>query len=165
MIEHDLVIDSRYFSNKHSSTHFTFNLNDYQGYPGKVYKKVVSVELTAFSLNSSLGFSEFNTEHYFILDIEELNNRVLSNVPHANGSFAVLYYMPYRRPNKYDSSRDYLNIRLIKGKDFDNKIRTFDIPLDSLSRLSVRLKSASTFDLLQFSPLFFTMKFKITTLI
>lgn len=158
MIEHVLFIDSRYATITKSPTEFIVNMNGDHVDPGIVFKKVVSVELTAFSVNTTTGLSQNNDEHYLILDIEELNNRVLSNVPHATGMFAVLYYNPSQN-----------NTQLIKGQDFDMKIRTFDTPLDSLSRLSFSIKAAhstsSAYSMQNFpADGYFTMIFKVKTL-
>lgn len=158
MIEHTLFIDSRYATIIKSATEFVVTMNGDNINPGVLFKRVVSVELTAFSMNTTIGLSENNSEHYIILDIDELNNRVLSNVPHGNGKFAVLYYPP-------NSS----NVQLIKGQDYDNKIRVFDNPLDSLSRLSFSIKAARASNGVEY-PMsnfdgYFTMIFKIKTLI
>lgn len=157
MIEHTLFIDSRYATIIKSPTEFIVNMNGDHVFPGTVFKKVVSVELTAFSVNTTTGLSQNNDEHYMVLDIQELNNRVLSNVPYASGKFAVMYYTPSQN-----------NIQLIKGQDFDIKVRTFDTPLDSLSRLSFSIKAAhsplsSSYSMDNFTG-YFTMIFKVKTL-
>lgn len=173
MIEHILFIDSRFANVRKSPTEFSviFNgenieqktgtqeiLGRYNN-PGEVFRNVVSVELTSFTMSTSANLSANNEEHYIVMDVNELNNRVVSNVPHANGSFAILFYNNTRTGY----------VQLIKGQDFDQKIRTFENPLDSLSRLTFNIKPARAYGVDGMYPVhdnfdgYFTMIFKIKT--
>lgn len=174
MIEHTLFVDSRFATVRKSATEFSILMNGENkeinqdnnnvigtyNDPGEIFRKVVSVELTAFTVNTTANLSADNDEHYLIMNIDELNNRVLSNVPLANHAFAVIYYKPNEN-----------NIQLIKGYDFDPKIRTFDTPLDSLSRLTFHIHPAraygtpETYSLSGIFDGYFTMIFKIKTLV
>jgi len=173
MTEHTLFVDSRYATLRKSSTEFSILMNSENverdtnnkeniigtyNDPGEIFRKVISVELTAFTINTTSNLSENNSEHYLILDIDELNNRIVSNVPVANHAFAVMYY----KPNE-------TNVQMIKGFDFDPKIRKFDTPLDSLSRLTIHIRPAREYGTPMTYPIadhfdgYFTMIFKIKT--
>ena len=174
MIEHILFIDSRFASIRKSSTEFSVVMNGENvetqsaspstvlgtyNCPGEIFRNVVSVELTSLTMSTTNNLSDQNAEHYVVLDIDELNNRVISNVPHANGTFAVLFY----------NNDDTNSVCLIKGQDFDQKIRVFDTPLDSLSRLTFNIKPARAYGTPTMHPIgdtfdgYFTMIFKIKT--
>ena len=153
LIEHTLFVDSRDAHIIRSNVDFSILLNGENTYPGEIYKNVVSVEMTSVSFTDGQTLSTGN-EHYFVLDIEELSNRIRSNAPNANRSFATIYY---------DPTTDGLN--LIKGHDFDVKVTTFNPPLSSLSRLSVRILSGNDKVPVNTSYTgYFTMMFKIKTL-
>ena len=172
MNEHTLFVDSRFASVRKSPTEFSVIFNgenverDSNGEllgtyncPGQVFRNVMSVELTSFTISTTANLSYNQTQHYIVLDIDELNNRVISNVPHANGSFAVVFY----------NNAQTGSVQLIKGQDFDQKIRVFDNPLDSLSRLTFKIKPARAHGEPVFWPIedrfdgYFTMIFKIKT--
>lgn len=134
--EHILFIDSRFAdgaSNVDFSVIFNKSIQTHtSGYPTQVFKNVSSVELTAFSIHTDcLGDPN---ETYLVLDIEELNNRVHSNVPEVNQSFAIMYLDRDTTPHE----------KSFKGHDFDIKIKKFDPPLSSLSRLTIKVKNASS---------------------
>jgi len=134
--QHVLFIDSRYAdgaSNVDFSVIFNKSVQTHtSGYPTQVFKNVSAVELTAFSIHSGcLGDTD---ETYLALDIEELNNRLHSNVPEVNQCFAIMYL------DKESSPKE----KSFKGQDFDIKVKKFDPPLSSLSRLTVKLKNASS---------------------
>lgn len=176
MSEHILFIDSRFANVRKSSTEFSviFNgenversatddgvvLGTYNN-PGEVFRNVMSVELTSFTMSTNANLSYNDEEHYVVVDINELNNRVVSNVPHANGSFAILFYN--------NNNTQPHSVQLIKGQDFDQKIRVFDNPLDSLSRLTFDIKPARAYGAPTMYPIhenfegYFTMIFKIKT--
>lgn len=110
------------------------------------FKNVTSVELKGLSIQNT------NSHPYIVLDIQELNNRLYSNVPVVNQSFCVIYCEE--------------NKRFIKGSDFDNKIIHFNPPLSELNRLTIKLKQATgTNDTNVFieDPGLVTMIFEITT--
>lgn len=171
--EHVLFIDSRFAHVRKSPTEFSVIFNgenvEYKtgtdeilgryNNPGEVFRNVISVELTSFTMSTSANLSSNDAEHYIVMDVNELNNRVVSNVPHANGSFAVLFYNNIRTGS----------VQLIKGQDFDQKIRTFENPLDSLSRMTFNIKPARAYGVDGMYPVhekfdgYFTMIFKIKT--
>ena len=62
------------------------------------------------------------------MDVDELNNNTYSNVPAGNRSFAVIHTV-----------HDSFN-RTVKF-DYQDKIRFFEPPLNTLSRLTVHFKS------------------------
>lgn len=134
--QHILFIDSRFAegeSNVNFSVIFNKSIQTHtSGYPTQVFKNVTSVEMTAFSIHTSCLNDP--GENYVIIDIEELNNRIHSNVPEANQCFAIMYLD--NEPNPKEKS--------FKGQDFDSKIKYFDPPLSSLSRLTVKLKNPTT---------------------
>ena len=148
MKEHTLFIDSRNAHIKKSNIDFAILLNGDDMYPGDAYKNVVSVELTAMTITN---VDPLKNEPYIVLDIAELNNRVYSNVPIAHQCFAIILI---------DHSST-TNTQMIRGTDFDEKIVTFDTPLSTLSRLSIKITGKSI-------PIdydgYFTMIFKIKTL-
>lgn len=173
MIEHTLFVDSRFATVRKSATEFSVLMNGENkeidpsnnnvlgtyNDPGEIFRNVVSVELTAFTVSTTTGLSANDAEHYLVLDIDELNNRVLSNVPISNHAFAIMYYKPNEN-----------NAQLIKGYDFDPKIRKFDTPLDSLSRLTFHIHPAraygtpNAYSISENFNGYFTMIFKIKTL-
>ena len=140
MTEHVLFIDSREeFTGSTSNVDFSVLFNRATGghtggYPTQSFKNVTSVELTGFSVNR---YTNTTDENYLVLDIEELNNRLHSNVPEANQAFATIYID--------DPSRQ----KSFKGHDFDVKKVQFDPPLSSLSRLTIKVKNPSTRELIE----------------
>lgn len=133
MTEHVLFIDSR-FADSQSNVDFSVIFNKATdthtgGYPTQIFKNVTSVELTGFSVNA---YENSTDENYLVLDIEELNNRLHSNVPEANQAFATIYV---DNPTIQKS---------FKGHDFDEKKVRFDPPLSSLSRLTIKVKNPYT---------------------
>jgi hypothetical protein len=133
MNEHVLFIDSR-FSDSTSNVDFDVIFNKATnthtgGYPTQIFKNVTSIELTAFSVHA---YTSDTNENYVVMDIDELNNRMHSNVPEVNQSFAIVYI------DNPGTERNY------KGHDFDDKIVKFDPPLSSLSRLTIKLKNPLT---------------------
>lgn len=150
MSEHTLFIDSRNAHIVKSNVEFSILLNSAESCPGVLFKNVTSVELVGISIKND----GLTSEPYVILDIEELNNRIHSNVPTANRTFGVLYLDNTSTHTQY-----------IKGQDFDAKVRTFNPPLDSLSRLTVRLLSGNPSSPLDASyDGYLTMIFKIKTI-
>lgn len=155
MTEHILFIDSRNAQQGKSNIEFSILLNSPDSFPGEVYKNVISVELTGFSIRTDEDSAPLSMDPYIILDIEELNNRIRSNVQTANRAFCIIYVNPSQP-----------NVQYIRGQDFDTKIRRYNPPLDSLSRLTVRILSGNGD-----SPTnpdfvgFFTMIFKIKTIL
>ena len=145
MTEHVLFIDSREeFTGSTSNVDFSVLFNRATGghtggYPTQSFKNVTSVELTGFSVNKPFltENTENTDENYLVLDIEELNNRLHSNVPEANQAFATIYID--------DPSRQ----KSFKGHDFDVKKVQFDPPLSSLSRLTIKVKNPSTRELIE----------------
>tara|TARA_Y100000816_G_C26082594_1_gene570818 strand:- start:894 stop:1436 length:543 start_codon:yes stop_codon:yes gene_type:complete len=99
------------------------------------FKNVASVELKGISINyidTDTG-TDATRSTYIILDIEELNNRVNSNVPMVNSTFCTIYCEEGKR--------------FIKGSDFDNKTVYFNPPLSELSRLTIKVKRIDDSDL------------------
>ena len=138
--EHILFIDSR-FSDSISNVDFSVIFNKsttanthFGGYPTQVFKNVTSVELTAISMNA---YPSLTDENYVVLDIDELNNRMHSNVPEVNQSFAVVY------TDRATDQKSY------KGHDFDIKQISFDPPMSSLSRLTIKLKNPMTREVIE----------------
>lgn len=179
MNEHVLFIDSRFANVRKSNVEFSVIFNGENeersivdsvggGFPvlgvyncpGEVFRNVTSVELTSFTISTTNNLSHDATEHYIVMDIDELNSRIVSNVPHVNGTFAVLFY---------NNNASAGSVQLIKGQDFDQKIRVFDNPLDSLSRLTFKIKAARGYGVPLSWPIderfegYFTMIFKIKT--
>jgi hypothetical protein len=91
--------------------------------PGEVFREVASVELHAIRFDGTSL-----TVPYVIMDVDELNNNTYSNVPAGNRSFAVIHTV-----------HDSFN-RTVKF-DYQDKIRFFEPPLNTLSRLTVHFKS------------------------
>ena len=133
--KHILFIDSRFADGSNVDYSVIFNKSTEthaSGYPTQVFKNVTSVELTAISVHADcLGDP---TENYLVIDIDELNNRMHSNVPSINQCFATLYIDPGSPPIE----------KSFKGHDFDIKAKTFNPPLSSLSRLTIKLKNPNT---------------------
>jgi len=153
MTEHTLFVDSRMASQSVSNLEFSILLNGGEGtVPGEKFKNVTSVEMTALTFSDPYILEGY--EHYFILAIEELNNRLISNVPNADNSFAVVYYNPSQSGSA----------QFVKGQDFDSKIRTFDPPLNSLSRLTMQIRSGIDMGVNTDYTGYFTMIFKIKTM-
>lgn len=92
-------------------------------YPGEVFRDVTSVELHAIRFDGSSLMVP-----YVIMDVDELNNTTFSNVPAGNRSFAVIHTV-----------HDSFN-RTIKF-DYQDKVRFFDPPLNTLGRLTIKFKS------------------------
>jgi hypothetical protein len=92
------------------------------------FEKVKQAELKAIS------FPKMNNDDiYFIFDVYELNGRLNSSDNNgSHDSFAVIYYD--------NSAMPAGTIRPMKGKDFDEKVVTFDPVEHSLGRLSVKFK-------------------------
>ena len=140
MTEHVLFIDSREeFTGSTSNVDFSVIFNRATGghtggYPTQSFKNVTSVELTGFSVNN---YDNDTNENYLVLDIEELNNRLHSNVPEANQAFATIYIDDLSRQKSF------------KGHDFDVKKIKFDPPLSSLSRLTIKVKNPWTRELIK----------------
>lgn len=131
-----LFIDSR-FRDFGSNVDFSVIFNNATathtgGYPTQIFKNVVSVELTSFSVPAY--YANTSGQPYLILDIEELNNRVHSNVPSVNQSFGIIYV------DKDDGGSH----KFIKGHDYDEKVRRFSPPISSLSRLTIKLRNPYT---------------------
>ena len=118
---YQLFIDNRYRSN---GTNVDF-IVDFDSTNTNIssfgaLKNVKSVELKGIH-------GDFSTNEYIILDIQELNTRMISNVPAVNNTFGIIYI----------DDKVY-----IKGSDFDKKIKIFPQPISKLSRLSIKLKKA-----------------------
>lgn len=132
-IEHVLYIDSRYaysdpVSNVDFSVLFNYANDSRSSSTPQVFKNVVSVELTGVSFPAD--HVNHTNEHGIILDIQELNDRLCSNIPHANQSFAVLY-----TPKSASQTTT-----LVKGMDFEGpKIKRFNPPMSSLNRLTIKM--------------------------
>ena len=124
-----LFIDNRYRSSG-SNVDYVIDFNNNNGVNSSfnVMKNVTSVELKGIQ-------GDFEKNQYIILDIKELNNRLVSNVPIANQSFCVIY-----------CHNDFRGNQFIKGNDFDTKKINFNPPLSSLSRLEIKLKKADGTD-------------------
>lgn len=153
IIEHTLFIDSRDAHISKSNVDFSILLNGENTYPGEIYKNVVSVEMTAVSFVNGNTLST-GDEHYFVLDIDELRNRIRSNTKNGNRAFATIYYDPSKT-----------GLQLIKGHDFDVKTMVFNPPLSSLSRFSFQIRSGNdTVPINSSYNGYFTMMFKIKTL-
>lgn len=136
MDQHTLIIDSR-FSESSSNVDFYVTFNQAKGthtggYPTQTFKNVTSVEMSAMSLPTT--YANTSNEHYVIVDIEELNNRLHSNTPYVNQAFAIIY-------TEKDTNSHH---KFVKGHDFEEKVKVFDPPLSTLSRLSIKLRNAST---------------------
>lgn len=156
MEEHTLVIDSRFAeSNPKSNVDFyvTFNpatATHTGGYPTQVFKNVEKVELCSMSLAPT--YANETGEHYMVLDVEELNNRIHANSPHANAQFAMIY--------TEKGNEEY--VKMVKGHDFNEKIKRFDPPLSALSRLTIKLRHAGTGEVIPDYGSYYTFVFKIT---
>jgi hypothetical protein len=110
--------------------------------PGKKFTNIKSVELIGMSVPDDFQNSQSTDQQYFIISIPELQGRVISNVPSANGQFAIMYY---------DRVLLY---------DFDNKKKEFDTPLSTLSRLSIKLLHRNGELIVDTGPITFTFKIK-----
>lgn len=121
-----LFIDNRYRTsgtNIDFTTHFNIQTNATDNFSSfDVFKNVTSVELKGVH-------GDFADNSYIVLDIDELNNRVVSNVPVVNQSFCILY-----------CHNNFRGQQFIKGIDFDRKIKHFNPPLSSLNSLHIKLK-------------------------
>lgn len=164
--QHILFVDSRHATRTAASVargylEYTVLLNGCDAPPGIVYRDVKSIELASCSFTNSgtlftVGETE-QAEHYFIMDIRELNGRVRSNVPGANMAFSTMYCDPSRPTST----------QVVKGQYCDTKTRVFDPPLGSLPRLTIRIMSPSPAT----APVnsegyagYFTFLFKLVTL-
>ena len=119
-----IFIDNRYRTSG-SNVDFIVDFNNNQTQNTASFgalRNVTSVELKAIHGN-------FMNDEYIVIDIKELNNRVISNVPVVNQSFCIAY-----------CCSDYQGKQYIKGYDFDTKQITFKPPLSLLSRLEIRFK-------------------------
>lgn len=132
--EHVLFIDSRYASYSKNQSNVDFSVifnqatNSMSSMTPNVFKNVKSVELTGISFPSQ--YANTTGEHCMVLDIEELNDRLYSNIPHANQCFAMIY-----TPTSSNNT-----ISLVKGQDFEGpKVKIFNPPLSSLNRLTIKL--------------------------
>lgn len=159
-VEHVLFIDSRYTWNVNPDKanvdfYLPFNKAFNSGglVPGltpEVFRNVKSVELCAITFPTA--YANETKEPYVILDIDELNERVISNVPGGDHKFAIIF-------TEESTSQ---TTKMIKGYDFDRKIRYFDPPMSILGRLSFKFLSGKTQELIEdYGPI--TMTFKITT--
>jgi len=92
----------------------------------ETFRNVVSVELKASS------FPKVNFENYVVLDCDEINNLVINTDDGCDRMFAVLYF---------DSdSLTPGQVKPMRGGDFGSKIKTFDPPLSSLSRFTIKFR-------------------------
>lgn len=123
-----LFIDNRYRTSGNNvdfTTVFNIQTKSSDNFSSfDVFKNVTSVELKGVHGN-------FADNSYIVLDIDELNNRVVSNVPVVNQSFCVLY-----------CHNNFRGQQFIKGVDFDRKIKHFNPPLSSLNSLHIKIKQA-----------------------
>ena len=118
------------------------------------YKHVSKVELVSVSLNNE--YSNQTSEHYFILDIKELNQtNICSNNPYANNKFACVYF-DHCNPSSISNE-----IKPIKGKDFFVKQKEFDPPLSIINRFTIKLVDPSSGELLPDNG-YVTLAFNIT---
>jgi hypothetical protein len=154
---HTLFLDSRKANFKTNNIQFSFLLNSYDSYPGITYDNVTSVELTAITFQNGLDTYSITSDVYFILDIEELNNRIHSNVAEANNAFAIIF--------KDNGASEPNVVQKVKGQDFDPKIRVFDPPLPNLNRLSFKILTGDqeNFPVNDSYEGFFTFLFSIKT--
>lgn len=108
------------------------------------FEKVKQAELKAIS------FPKMNNDDiYFVLDIYEFNGRLnSSDNGGSHDAFAVIYYDNSNMPAG--------TVKPMKGKDFDDKIVTFDPVEPSLGRLSVKFKrfGGSTIKISDIDPTF-----------
>jgi hypothetical protein len=95
------------------------------------YRNVVSVELRGVSIKN------IPDQAYVILQIDELEGRLHSNVPQIDQSFAMLYF-------DHVTDENNLYTKPIRGSDMDTKIVYFDPPISKLSRLHIRFYSSKT---------------------
>lgn len=86
------------------------------------YRNVTSVELMAVSFPKILG------EEWVCLSIEELDDNLDSIDGGSNGKFAIIYF---------DNVPTGV-AKPLKGRDFIQKVVTFDPPLSSLDKLTIR---------------------------
>lgn len=114
-------------------------------FPGEVFKEVTSVELHAIRFEGS-----DLVVPYVIMDVDELNNNTFSNVPNGNRSFAVIHtvHESFNRTVKFD---------------YQDKVKFFEQPMNTLSRLTVHLKShdGSPLDFVGFVSMIWKIKHKI----
>lgn len=105
------------------------------------YRNVTKVELVSMSISNE--YANNNNEHYFILDIKELNQtNIFSNNPYAQSKFSCVYFEQCCP----DSTTGL--IKPIKGRDFFTKSKIFDPPLPVINRFTVRLLNPSTGEVL-----------------
>lgn len=157
--EHIVFIDSRFRNMGDSNVDFVVDLNKHldpnnnptEYSPQVVYRDVTSVELTAITTTNEYAVT--SGEHYCILDIRELDNRISANTPAAHQQFAVVLF---------DITSSATITKSIKGIDFDRKIKQFNPPLSTLSRFTIRLlKPDNSGPIDDYG--YVTMIFKITT--
>jgi len=147
-----LFVDSRYRQDG-SNVDFFVDLSG-DGNMLIDYKNVSKVELVGVSLSNL--FANDNDEHYFILNIKELNQtNICSNNPHANNKFACVYF------DQCCPSSTTSMIKPIKGRDFFVKERTFDPPLSIINRFTIKLINPATGELLPDNG-YVTLAFNVT---
>lgn len=148
--KYTLFLDSRKANFKKNNLEFAFILNTFGSYPSMSYSNVASVELTALTFFNGADGSAYSitSDLYFIIEIDELNNRIHSNVPNANNAFAIIYKdnakstlnTPTTTMTSEESAVVGHAVQKVKGQDFDKKIRVFDPPLGNLNRFSVKIR-------------------------
>lgn len=147
--DYTLFVDSRHAIG--SNVDFVVPLGSVDSFPDSDYKKVQSVELLSVAFHEEyLNQNVFNEAGYFILSIQELANRLDSNNPFVNGEFATIYM---------EDGKTY-----IKGTDYDIKCKTFNPPLSSLSRLSIKLIDPMTGKVVDADFGYILLTFKINTI-
>lgn len=118
------------------------------------YKNVSKVELVGVSLKNV--YANDNEEHYFILDIKELNDsKIFSNNPYAHHKFACVYF------DHCCPGSNNVTIKPMKGRDFFSKETQFDPPISILNRLTIKLINPATGELLPDQG-YVTLAFNIT---
>ena len=134
-----LFLDSRYRS-AGSNVDFYVDLTG-DGNMLINYRNVTKVELTSMSISNE--YANNNTDHYFILDIKELNQtNFFSNNPYAESKFSCVYF-DQCCPNSTTGV-----IKPLKGRDYFTKSKEFDPPVPIINRFTVKLLNPSTGDLL-----------------
>lgn len=134
-VESILHIDSRFAERMTPGSNLDFYVplvGDGVGSPGETFKQVVSVELQAVHFRGEFTSPAEQNEPYVVIDIDELNNNVYSNNPVANRAFAVVHAAGG------EASVTGRTIRF----DRNDQVKHFARPLDSLNRITVRVKVA-----------------------
>ena len=104
-----LFLDSRY-RNHGSNVDFYVDLTG-DGNMLINYRNVTKVELVSMSISNE--YANNNNEHYFILDIKELNQtNIFSNNPYAESKFSCVYF------EQCCPDTTMGVIKPIKGRDF-----------------------------------------------